>query len=195
VKVPTKSSVAACREGSSCDVREKRSLAYNTRSSSRARARPGPPHRLRRHADGQTGLAVQALLDNLKRHLFRPSIRRRAEYGPALPVRHLRRAHGDHRSVADNGGLAQGARLPTTTTTSIAKRSAPCRRTARKKASPSPARGSHRDRRFPVTPRRSARARAFRRGHRLQPRKRVERIRTIPANPAAPIELERETGQ
>src|SRR5207244_8025744 len=56
------------------DVREKRSLAYNTRSSVGELARgPAPITAYAGTQTAKTGLAVQALLDNLKRISTEPA--------------------------------------------------------------------------------------------------------------------------
>jgi len=179
------------------DVREKRSLAYNTRSSVGELARgPVPLTAYAGTQTAKTGLAVQALLDNLKRISSDPASddelnTARRYLSDIFAVR--METIG---SVADMVVSLKVLGLPDDYYDAY-------RKEIRTVSSDSALKGI---------------GEHIREGHTIiavsgdaekigpvlahfgevlvfNPEKEFERIRTIPANPSAPIELERETGQ
>ena len=179
------------------DVREKRSLAYNTRSSVGELARgPVPITAYAGTQTAKTGLAVQALLDNLKR-ISRACFERGARHRASLSGRHVRGPHGDGRRRSRHGGVAARARTARRLLRRVSERDP--RRLRRQRAEK--AIGEHvREGHAVISVAGDAEKIAPVLSHFgdvivFNPEKEFERVRTIPANPQAPIELDREAGQ
>jgi zinc protease len=179
------------------DVREKRSLAYNTRSAVGELARgPVPITAYAGTQTAKTGLAVQALLDNLKRIAQEPptddelnTARRYLADTFAIKMETIG-------SVADMAVALDVLGLPDDYYDEYRKQIGEVTAKAAEETIAEYVRDGHAviavagdaDRIGPMLSH-------FGDVAVFNPEKEFERVRTIPANPAAPIELEREPGQ
>jgi zinc protease len=179
------------------DVREKRSLAYNTRSSVGELARgPGPLTAYAGTQTAKTGLAVQALLDNLKRISSEPAAPEELNTARRYLADIFAVRMETIGSVADMVVSLKVLGLPDDYYDVYRREIGTVSGDAALKGIAEHVREGHMiiavsgdaEKIGPVLSH-------FGEVIVYNPEKEFERIRTIPANAAAPIELERETGQ
>ena len=179
------------------DVREKRSLAYNTRSSVGELARgPVPLTAYAGTQTAKTGLAVQALLDNLKRISTDPASDDELNTARRYLADIFAVRMETIGSVADMVVALKVLGLPDDYYDAYRKEIRTVSGDAALKGIGEHVREGHAiiavagdaEKIGPVLAH-------FGEVVVFNPEKEFERVRTIPANPSAPIELERETGQ
>jgi predicted Zn-dependent peptidase len=179
------------------DVREKRSLAYHTRSAVGELARgPVPLTAYAGTQTAKTGLAVQALLDNLKRISQEPAANDEMNTARRYLADIFAIKMETIGSVADMVVSLNVLGLPDDYYDEYRKQIREVSADVARKAAAEYIRNGHAviavagdaDRIGPVLSH-------FGEVVVYDPEKEFERVRTIPANPSAPIELERESGQ
>ena len=179
------------------DVREKRSLAYSTYAALRELARgPVPLTAYAGTQTAKTGLAVQALLENLKRIAEEPATNDELSTARRFLADVFAVKMETMGSVADMVVALNVLGLPDDYYDEYRKALASVSADDAEKAMAEHVREGHAvlvvsgdaERIGPVLAH-------FGEVTVVSPEKEFERIRTIPANPAAPIELDREAGQ
>ncbi|HKQ71060.1 MAG TPA: pitrilysin family protein [Polyangiaceae bacterium] len=179
------------------DVREKRSLAYNTRSSIGELAHgPVPVTAYAGTQTAKTGLAVQALLDNLKRIASEPASDEELNTARRYLADIFAVRMETIGSVTDMAVSLRALGLPDDYYDAYRKEIREVKAEGAQKAIAEHVREGHAviavagdaERIGPVLSH-------FGEVIVYNPEKEFERVRTIPANPSAPIELDRQSGQ
>jgi predicted Zn-dependent peptidase len=179
------------------DVREKRSLAYNTRSSLGELARgPVPLVAYAGTQTAKTGLAVQALIENLKRLAAEPATAEELNTARRYLTDIFALRMETVGSVADMVVSLNVLGLPDDYYDTYRKQIAEVSADAAQKSTALHVREGHAILAVAGDAERIGTVLShFGDVVIVNPEKEFEKIRTIPANPSAPIELERKEGQ